>query len=114
MKKYLHPVNIVIGLLVIGITIQLIVIFFPSHKNNDRLDLLTQQEKQIEALSKQLQRNDDENKKRDSILLDAFTKNNASREIQLLQSKKTANEKIDHINNPSFNADSIKSWWANN
>lgn len=114
MKRYLHPVNVVIALLFIGIAMQVIVIFFPSNKNADNLDLLTQQAKEIEMLSKQLQRNDEENKKRDSILLDVFEKNNASREIQLNLTKKSANEKIDHINSPSYNADSIRRYFANN
>jgi type II secretory pathway pseudopilin PulG len=114
MKKYLTETNLVLALLVIGIAITCIVIFFPNSKNVDTIHMLQDQQRQMNQLTQQLQRNDQENRKRDSILLDAFERNNSARNATLQKTKQTANEKINHINQPSFNADSIRRYFANN
>lgn len=114
MKKYLTEGNLIIALLVIGISIIAIVIFFPSHKNQDALDMLKEQQKGLEKLTEQLQANDNNNRVRDSILLDAYLHNQAARDSSLQRTKQTANEKIDHINSDAFNADSIRRYFANN
>jgi preprotein translocase subunit SecF len=113
MKKYLTEGNLIIALLVLGIGILVIVVFFPSKKNSEELQLLKGQQHQIEDLRKQLQQADVENRSRDSILLDAYIRNAASREASLQKSKQTANEKIDHINSPGFNNDSIRRAFSN-
>jgi type II secretory pathway pseudopilin PulG len=113
MKKYLTETNLVLALLIIGIATLAIVIFFPNKGNDAALDMLQDQQKQVEQLTKQLQRNDNENRKRDSVLLDAFERNNYARNASLEKTKQTANEKIDHINSPSFNNDSIRRAFAN-
>lgn len=114
MKKYITPVNVVVALLLVGIVMQVIVIFFPSHRNQEKLEMLQQQQKGIEQITQQLQKADAINRFRDSILLDAFEKNSAARQQQLTRSKQTANEKINHINSPSFDADSIRRAFASN
>jgi type II secretory pathway pseudopilin PulG len=114
MKKYLTEGNLVLALLIIGIATLAIVIFFPNKGNDATLDMLQDQQKQMEQLTQQLQRNDQENRKRDSILLNAFERNNSARNATLEKTKQSANEKIDHINQPSFNADSIRRYFANN
>jgi type II secretory pathway pseudopilin PulG len=114
MKKYLTETNLVLALLVIGIAITCFVIFFPNRKNVDTIHMLQDQQRQMNQLTQQLQRNDQENRKRDSILLDAFERNNSARNATLEKTKQTANEKINHINQPSFNADSIRRYFANN
>lgn len=110
MKKYLTASNVVVALLLIGIVMQVIVIFFPK-KQKEQDPVMLQQ---IEQLTEQLRLNDEANKARDSMLVDQFHRNEASREIQLSKAKKTANEKIDHINSTDFTADSIKRYFANN
>jgi hypothetical protein len=114
MKKYLTEGNLIIALLVIGVSITCFVIFFPNRKNVDAVHMLEQQQKQMNQLTEQLRRNDQENQKRDSILLNAFERNNSARNAALEKTKQSANEKIDHINQPSFNADSIRRYFANN
>lgn len=114
MKKYLTEGNLIIALLVIGVSMVVIVIFFPSHKNQDTLDTLKKQQKDIETLTVQLQVSDNNARIRDSILLDRFLHNEAARDASLQKSKQTANEKIDHINRPAFNADSVRRAFANN
>jgi type II secretory pathway pseudopilin PulG len=114
MKKYLTETNLVMALLIIGIATLAIVIFFPNKGNDATLDILQDQQKQMEQLTQQLQRNDQANRKRDSILLNAFERNNSARNATLEKTKQSANEKIDHINQPSFNADSIRRYFANN
>jgi hypothetical protein len=113
MKKYLTPINIAFAVLALGLIITVVVIFFPSHKNDEKLQLLQQQQKDLKQITQQLQHNDDENRKRDSLLFEAFLQNTASREVQLSNTKTSANEKIDHINSPSFNNDSIRRAFAN-
>jgi ABC-type Na+ efflux pump permease subunit len=114
MKKYITPINVVVALLLVGIVMQTIVIFFPSHRNQEKLELLQQQQKGIEQITQQLQKNDASNRFRDSILLDAFEKNTAARQQQLTRIKQSTNEKIDHINGTAFNADSIRRAFASN
>lgn len=114
MKKYITAGNIALLLLVTGVALQIIIIFFPNKKNNEKLDILKAQQKQSEQLIKQLQKTDDANRIRDSILLETFLQNFATRQQQLNQSKKTANENINHINSSAFTADSIRRAFANN
>lgn len=110
MKKYLTVGNVVVGLLLIGIFIQVIVIFLPKKSKTEDPAVL----QQIDGLTQQLQKNDEENKKRDSLLLETFLRNSAAREVSLHKSKQAANEKIENINRPAFNADSIRRAFANN
>jgi hypothetical protein len=114
MKKYLTANNIDTAVLIIGIIILSVVMFFSHNKNGDTIDMLQQQQRDIEKLTWQLQKNDDENKQRDSALFAAFERNTAEREDILIKSKQSANEKINHINSNSYNADSIKRYFSNN
>jgi hypothetical protein len=114
MKKYLTANNIDTVVLIIGITILSIVVFFSRDKNSDTLDMLHQNQRDIEKLTWQLQKNDNENRQRDSALFAAFERNTAVREQTLNKAKQSANEKIDHINDAGFTADSIARWFANN
>jgi type II secretory pathway pseudopilin PulG len=114
MKKYLTETNLVLALLIIGLVTLAVVIFFPNKGNDATLDMLQDQQRKITQLTQQLQRNDQENQKRDSALLAAFERNNSARNASLEKTKQSANEKINHINGAGFNADSIRRYFANN
>jgi Na+-translocating ferredoxin:NAD+ oxidoreductase RnfG subunit len=104
--------NIAIGILAAGVIILLVVVF-TGHKN-EALPVLQEQQKQLNEIAKQQEKTAHDDRVRDSLLYDAYTKNSSTRERQLQTTKQHANETINHINASAFNGDSIRRAFANN
>lgn len=104
---------IAFGLAVILLIILLVVVF-RKNKENASLTMLKEQQQKLDELTKQQKQIAEQDRLRDSIYWDTYLKNTKAREGQLSTEKKKTNEIINRINQPDFNADSIKKWWANN
>lgn len=112
-KKHSRNWLIAFGLAVI-LLIVMIVTVFRKTTESDSLTLLKQQQQFLDSLSNQQKRIAEQDRLRDSVYWTNYVQNSKAREGQLLQTKKRTDEIINHINQPEFNADSIKSWWSNN
>lgn len=116
MKKYLTLQSIVLALLVIGVVILLWIIITRNATPTDPtvIKQLQQQQKELQKLSEEKQRENEANKVRDSILWAKLTENDKSRNVQLGNINRSKNEKINHINSDGFTADSIRKLFSEN
>lgn len=81
---------------------------------NQTLTLLKRQQQFFDSLSKEQKKTAEQDRLRDSIYWTNYVQNNKERNGQLTTTKKKTDEIINRINQPDFNADSIRLWWANN
>lgn len=110
-KKHSRNWLIAFGLAVI-ILIILLVVVFRKTKENETLTILKQQQQFLDSLSNRQKRIAEQDRLRDSIYWTNYVQNQAGRNNELLQTKKRTDEIINRINQPDFNADSIRLWWA--
>jgi hypothetical protein len=99
------------GVAVVFFLVLFFTLFNKNHEN-EALTILKQQQVLLDSLANQQKRIAEQDRLRDSVYWTNYVQNSARRESDLSNQKKKTNEIINHINQPDFNADSIRLWWA--
>lgn len=107
--------NIALFLLTVGLIIFAILFFSKKQQGTDPtiLNQLKDQQKELQRLSDEKQLENEKNRERDSVLWQRLTENNKARDKQIIIINRDKDEKIDRINSPDFNNDSIRRAFAN-
>lgn len=110
-KQYLTVKNIVMAVMAIAIIFLIVTVFKKSPEvveNSTAIEILKNQNSTLEKQLKELEQQSAAQRKWDSTLIKTYETRIYNDFKTIEQLKKKLSEKVNHINDPSFDSDSIR------